>query len=184
MGFLKGSRLPLETSSAKFSATTNFLFSLSSLHTLNKGIFHDIKTTTTEKPTWNRQEHDPWTRCTCWIKELRNPFASDRWQTFWHESQMPHRAGLILGQIPHCTELNASQMPGGGMGGFGIDWYIITEYEIKNPGMPDLPLQNKKFCIKISWPSVAKCTKFVAKWLAAWLLFGLFVVLVHGEFET
>ena len=42
---------------------------------------------------------------------------------------MPHRADLILGQIPHCTELNASQMPGdcpgGGMGGFGIDWYII-----------------------------------------------------------
>ena len=25
---------------------------------------------------------------------------------------MPHRAGLNLGQIPHCTELNASQMPG------------------------------------------------------------------------
>ena len=42
---------------------------------------------------------------------------------------MPHRAGLILGQIPHCTELNACQMPGdcpggGGMGGFGIDWCI------------------------------------------------------------
>ena len=40
---------------------------------------------------------------------------------------MPHRAGLILGQIPHCRELNASQMPGdcpGGMGSFGIDWYI------------------------------------------------------------
>ena len=31
----------VETSSAKFSATTNFLFSLSSLQTLNKGIFHD-----------------------------------------------------------------------------------------------------------------------------------------------
>ena len=34
-----------------------------------------------------------------------------------------------MGQIPHYTELNASQMPGdypglGGMGGFGIDWYI------------------------------------------------------------
>ena len=45
---------------------------------------------------------------------------------------MPHRAGLILGQIPHCTELNASQMPGdcpgGGMGGFGIDWYINTVF--------------------------------------------------------
>ena len=49
-------------------------------------------------------------------------------QTFLHESQMPHRAGLILGKMPHCTELKASQMPGGcpggGMGGFGIDWYI------------------------------------------------------------
>ena len=46
------------------------------------------------------------------------------------ESEMPHRAGLSLGQIPHCTELNASQMPGhcpGGMGGFGIDWYIKSE---------------------------------------------------------
>ena len=47
---------------------------------------------------------------------------------------MPHRAGLIFGQIPHCTELNASQMPGdwpggwGGMGGFGIDWYIRAAY--------------------------------------------------------
>ena len=42
---------------------------------------------------------------------------------------MPHRAGLILGQIPHYTELNASQLPGdcpeGRMGGFGIDCYII-----------------------------------------------------------
>ena len=35
-------------------------------------------------------------------------------------------AGLILGQILHCTEQNTSQMPGGGggIGGFGIDWYI------------------------------------------------------------
>ena len=34
-----------------------------------------------------------------------------------------------FGSIPHCTELNASQMPGdcpGRMGGFGIDWYIIS----------------------------------------------------------
>ena len=38
----KQNRLPLETSFAKFSATTNFLFNLSSLHTLNKGIFLDI----------------------------------------------------------------------------------------------------------------------------------------------
>ena len=71
------------------------------------------------------KSNDPWTRLTCGIKELRNPFDSDR----WHESQMPHREGLILGQIPHCTELNASQTPGdcpgGGEAGFGIDWYII-----------------------------------------------------------
>ena len=44
---------------------------------------------------------------------------------------MPHRAGLILGQIPHCTELNVSQMPGdclgGGIGGFGIDWYVSCQ---------------------------------------------------------
>ena len=52
------------------------------------------------------------------------PTADRRFDT---KVQMPHRAGLILGQIPHCTELNACQMPGdcpGGMGGFGIDWYI------------------------------------------------------------
>ena len=41
----------------------------------------------------------------------------------------PHRAGLILCQIPHCTELNVSQMPGGmmEMDSFGIDWYINFE---------------------------------------------------------
>ena len=39
---------------------------------------------------------------------------------------MPHREGPISGQIPHCMELNASQMPGEGMGGFGIDWYISS----------------------------------------------------------
>ena len=35
---------------------------------------------------------------------------------------MPHRAGLTLGQIPHCTELNASQMPGDCPGGDGRFW--------------------------------------------------------------
>ena len=69
------------------------------------------------------KSNDPWTRLTCcWIKELWNPFVSDRWQTFWYESQMPHPAGLILGQIPHCTELNASQMPGDSPGGDGRFW--------------------------------------------------------------
>ena len=35
---------------------------------------------------------------------------------------MPHRAGLILGQIPHCTELNASQRPGDCPGG---EWAVL-----------------------------------------------------------
>ena len=33
---------------------------------------------------------------------------------------MPHRAGLILGQIPHYTELNASQIPGDCPGGWAV----------------------------------------------------------------
>ena len=36
---------------------------------------------------------------------------------------MPHRAGLILGQIPHSTELNASQMPGDCPG--GGEWAVL-----------------------------------------------------------
>ena len=75
--------------------------------------YNYIKRQQQKNPRGIDKSNDPWTRFTCWIKELRNPFASDRWQTFWQESQMPHRAGLILGQIPHCTELNASQLPGG-----------------------------------------------------------------------
>ena len=42
---------------------------------------------------------------------------------------MPNRAGLILSQIPHCTELNASQMPGdcpGGGGGEGCAVFELT----------------------------------------------------------
>ena len=36
---------------------------------------------------------------------------------------MPHWAGVILSQIPHCTELNASQMPGDCRGGGG--WAVL-----------------------------------------------------------
>ena len=48
---------------------------------------------------------------TCWMRELRNPFALDRSPTFWHKNQTPDRAGLILGQNPPCKELNSSQTP-------------------------------------------------------------------------
>ena len=93
------------------------------------------KTTTTGKPTWNGKEQWPVNVAHLLNQriELRNPFASDRWQTFWHESQMPHRAGLILGQILHCTELNTSQMhgdcPGGGNGRF---WNWLVHYEVND----------------------------------------------------
>ena len=60
-------RLPLETSSAKFSATTNFLFSLSSLQALNKGIFHDI----TIKNDNNRKNNAESTRATTPQRSLR-----------------------------------------------------------------------------------------------------------------
>lgn len=70
--------------------------------------------------------NDPWTWCTCWIqKEFLNPFSCNADQCFEKKSQiMPNWVGLILGQIPHCTGQNSSQIPGG-ISGFGIDWYII-----------------------------------------------------------
>ena len=39
---------------------------------------------------------------------------------------MPHRVGLGLGQIPHCTELNVGQMPGDCPGGGG--WAVFIHY--------------------------------------------------------
>ena len=67
--------------------------------------------------------HDPWTRRLCWIKELRNPFVSDRWDTFWQESQLPLRAGLILGQISHCTERSLTCVKSPGIGR-GDGWFV------------------------------------------------------------
>ena len=70
----------VETSSAKISATTNFLFSLSLLHTLNKGIFHDRtiqndnnrKTHVESTRAMTRERGSPAESKNC------NPFASDR----------------------------------------------------------------------------------------------------------
>ena len=122
----------VETSSAKFSATTNnFLVQLVfAPHLKQRHIpqYNYIKWQQQKNPSGIDKSNDPWTRLTCWIKELQNPFASDRWHTFWHQSQMPHRAGLILDQIPRCTELNEHQMAGDCPGGwaFWIDWYITA----------------------------------------------------------
>ena len=50
----------VETSSAKFSTTTNFLFSLSSLHILNKGIFHDTGVPVGSAPQNIRSADQSW----------------------------------------------------------------------------------------------------------------------------
>ena len=112
------------------------------------------------------------------IKELRNPFASDRWQTFWHESQMPHRASLILGQIPHCMELNASQMPGDCPGGDGRFWNWLVHNRLMDVNQLALtwvgwPNGEKlaSTCVQIwsrpKWAQVIasqrKCTQALAK---------------------
>ena len=66
-------------------------------------------------------------------KILLLPTADRRFDT---KVECPTGRASILGRIPHRTELNASQMPGdcsGGMGGFGIDWYIKqTMYRVKD----------------------------------------------------
>ena len=48
---------------------------------------------------------------------------------------MPDWADFMLGQILHCMEQNFSQMPGvcpgGGIGSFGIEWYITITWGAK-----------------------------------------------------
>jgi len=58
---------------------------------------------------------------------------------------MPHRVGLVLGQIPHCTELNVGQMPGdcpGGMSGLGIDWPYIWYINTKEKTLTNQHTRN------------------------------------------
>ena len=60
----KQNRLPLERSFAKFSATTNFVFNLSSLHTLKKGQSHiprynNIKRQQQKNPRGIDKSNDP-----------------------------------------------------------------------------------------------------------------------------
>ena len=60
-------------------------------------------------------------------------------------------------EISHCTELNTSQMPrdclggGGGVGSFGIDWYIIFQESGSKYDLSSLIFQERgsnlhKFC--------------------------------------
>ena len=48
---------------------------------------------------------------------------------------MPDWAGLILGQIPHCTEQNSSQMPGVcPRGRWAVLALTVTVFRILEPG--------------------------------------------------
>ena len=51
------------------------------------------------------------------------------------------RENFSVNKGTYCMELNASQMPGdcpGGMGGFGIDWYIKDLVNFKDLDKPAL----------------------------------------------
>ena len=75
------------------------------------------------------------------------PTADRRFDT--NESQMPHRAGLILGQIPHCTELNASQTPGDCPGGGdGRFWNWLVHYHaVCSEANSGLQITNQGCCL-------------------------------------
>ena len=114
----------------RLSGQTSSLFS-SSLFSLYSSLFWELR----DKRNFKKLQFWPESlgdMLEYWYIErglLRNPFASDRWQTFWHESQMPHREDLILGQIPHCTGLNASKRPGDCPGGGdGRFWNWLVHY--------------------------------------------------------
>ena len=49
---------------------------------------------------------------------ITKSFCSQHWPEFWHKSQMPDCAFLILRQIIHCVEQNSSQNPGSEDGQF------------------------------------------------------------------
>ena len=51
--------------------------------------YNYIKRQQQKNPRGIDKSNDPWTRLTCWIKELRNPLVSDRWQTFGTKVKCP-----------------------------------------------------------------------------------------------
>ena len=59
------------------------------------------------------------------VERIMKFFCLQHWPEFWHESQMPDWAFLILGQIilnPLCWAKLQSNAQGGRMGSFGIAW--------------------------------------------------------------
>ena len=119
----KQNHLRLETSSAKFSGHYKFLLQLVFIPRFKQRHvprYNYIKRQQQKKPTWNQPEQWPMNTAHMLkqrICEILLFPAADR--CYWQESQMPHWAGLILGQIPHCTELTRVKCPGIDRGGGG-----------------------------------------------------------------
>ena len=145
----KQNRLPLETSFAKFSVTTNFLFNSSSLHTLIKGIFHDItiydnnrKTHVESTRAMTRERGSRAESKNCEI--LLFPTAERRFGT---KVKCPTGRASFLVKFPTVRSLTRVKCPGiarggaGEVGGFGINWFIIAvSASVPRPLFCSLPL--------------------------------------------
>ena len=121
----------VETSSGKFSATTNFLFSLSLLNTLNKGIFHNITTSNNN----NRKTHMESTRAmtrehgprpeskNCEILLL--PTADRRFDT---KVKCPTGRASFWVKFPTVRGLTPFKCPGIARGVDGRFWKWLVHY--------------------------------------------------------
>ena len=77
---------------------------------------------------------------------------------------MPHRVGFILGQIPHCTELKASQMPGDWPGGGGKSAVLELTGALYISRLHSVGAAlniNIYICGEMNFPGVPKITVFI-----------------------
>ena len=84
------------------------------------------KTTTTEKPTWNRKRNDgsPAESKNCEI--LLPPTADRRFDTKVKCSTGRASFWVKFPTVRSLTRVKCPRIARGGMGGFGIDWYIMS----------------------------------------------------------
>ena len=72
------------------------------------------------------RSNDSWMRCTCGIKELRDPFACDADQRFDTTVKCPTWRASFWASFSTVRSKTPAKCPGGrgAMGGVGIDWHI------------------------------------------------------------
>ena len=69
---------------------------------------------------WNRQEPRPVNAAHVLNQRIAKLVCFLPLTDILTRSQVHYRVGLILGQIPHCRELNTSQMPRDCQGGWVV----------------------------------------------------------------